>query len=405
MTRRSARIALIMVVVFVACMVPGVWLAVINGFFAEDVVGQVTLLLAFAGFLVVGAVIVTRRPGNAIGWVFSAIGLLVGTGLLAWQYAVYVHATGRGPSSAVIVGAWYTGWWWYATASLTFVFTLLLFPTGRLPSPRWRPVALVAACATATMVIAGAFTPTVTLAGQIRVRNPLGLAGIPNPEEGLLGEVLITLLLASTGAAALSMLLRFRRSNGAERQQLKWFTFAGAVMFLVSVVSEYLVSNSAVVSALSGVTVVLLPVSAGIAILRYRLYDIDRIINRTLVYGLVTALLGLVYAALVLLLGQVFGEVSGDPPNWVVAGATLAVAALFQPARRRVQTIIDRRFDRRRYDAARTVEAFTARMRDEVDLDTLSADLVATVRRTVQPTQVSHWLRHRSAIVRTSPDV
>ena len=142
------------------------------------------------------------------------------------------------------------------------------------------------------MVIAGAFTPTITLEGEIRVRNPLGLAGIPNPEEGVLGEVLITLLLASTGAAALSMLLRFRRSNGAERQQLKWFTFAGAVMFLVSVVSEYLVPNSAVVSALYGATVVLLPVSAGIAILRYRRYDIDRIINRTLVYGLVTALSG-----------------------------------------------------------------------------------------------------------------
>jgi hypothetical protein len=128
MMQRSTWVALIMVVVFVVCIVPAVWLGVINGFFDGDVVGQAALLLAFAGFMVVGAVIVTRRPGNAIGWVFSAIGLLVGTGMLAWQYAVYVHATGRGPSSAVIVGAWYTGWWWYATASLTFVFTLLLFP-------------------------------------------------------------------------------------------------------------------------------------------------------------------------------------------------------------------------------------------------------------------------------------
>jgi hypothetical protein len=176
-----------------------------------------------------------------------------------------------------------------------------------------------------------------------------------------------------------------------ERQQLKWVVYAGVLLLLTIPVGEYLPAT--IGDALFGLIIAFVPVAAGIAILRYRLYDIDRLINRTLVYGLLTALLGGVYTAAVLVLGQVFGGVGEDPPSWVVAGATLAVAALFQPARQRIQAVVDRHFNRRKYDAAKTVEGFTARLRDQVDLDTLSAELLAVVEQTMQPTTASLWLR------------
>ena len=177
---------------------------------------------------------------------------------------------------------------------------------------------------------------------------------------------------------------------GEERQQLKWFTYASALLPLAGL-DDFL--PAPVGDLLFGVPIVFLPVAAGIAILRHRLYDIDRLINRTLVYGSLTAILGLVYAGVVLILGQVFGGVTEDPPSWAVAGATLAVAALFQPARRRIQEVVDRRFNRRKYDAAETIDTFGARLRDQVDLDTLSAELLAVVDQTMQPTRVVLWLR------------
>jgi 4-amino-4-deoxy-L-arabinose transferase-like glycosyltransferase len=184
-----------------------------------------------------------------------------------------------------------------------------------------------------------------------------------------------------------ALAVRFHRAGGIERQQLKWLLFAAAITVMV-------ISLGEVVSRLWLLPLVpAVPVAAGVAILRYRLYDIDRIISRTLVYGLLSVLLGAVYAGVVLLLGQVFGGVAGRPPSWAVAGATLAVAALFQPARRHIQAAVDRRFNRRKYDAAKTVEAFSARLRDEVDLDTLSAELLAVVDQTMQPTRSSLWLR------------
>jgi hypothetical protein len=178
-----------------------------------------------------------------------------------------------------------------------------------------------------------------------------------------------------------------------ERQQLKWFTYAATLMVLFTVLSDYLLPQSGVVDALYGLVVALVPVAAGVAILRYRLYDIDRLINRTLVYTLLSAILGLVYAGVVLILGQVFGGVTQDPPTWAVAGATLTVAALFQPARHRIQAVVDRRFNRRKYDAAKTIQAFSTRLRDEIDLDTLSIELLAVVDQTMESTRVSLWLR------------
>jgi hypothetical protein len=223
--------------------------------------------------------------------------------------------------------------------------------------------------------------------------NPLGIQQLAAVSE-LAGSIAFLLLGVLGLASVASLVIRFRRARGEERQQLKWFTYGSGVLILllaVSAVSPALnaqIPNLVVAAALAAP-----PLAIGVAVLRYRLYDIDRLINRTLVYGLLTALLGAGYAGAVLLLGQVFGGVGRDPPSWVVAGATLAVAALFQPARRRVQAVVDRRFNRRKYNATRTIEAFSTRLRDELDLDTLSAELLAVVDQTVQPTAASLWLR------------
>jgi hypothetical protein len=366
----------------------GVPLSVANGNFEQDS----SLLLAFAAFMVVGAVIVAHRPGNAVGWIFSAIGLLAATGVLATEYAAYASRTRPASSPGVVLAAWYSSWWWYPTLVGVLVFTPLVFPTGRLQSARWRPVAVVAAAVIAAVITLSALQPR--LQGEDHpVRNPIGVAGVPDPEEGVLGAVGFGLLVLCSAAAVTSVVLRFRRARGVERQQLKWFTYAATLLILVLLLTDYLLPQSGVVEMLYGLVVALVPVAAGVAILRYRLYDIDRLINRTLVYGLLTALLGAVYAAAVLVGGQLFGGVGGDPPSWAVAGATLAVAALFQPARRRIQAVVDRRFNRRKYDAARTVETFSTRLRDQVDLDTLSAELLAVVDQTMEPTSASLWLR------------
>jgi hypothetical protein len=386
--KRSTWVAWSMLVVFVASYGVGVPLSAVRGQLLEDS----TFLLGFAAFMTVGAVIVAHRPGNAVGWIFSAIGLLTATGMLAGEYAARANLARSDALPGGVLAAWYTSWFWYPVLALVLVFTLLLFPTGRLLSARWRPVAVAAAAATVGVTTLSALTPTLVDENYV-VRNPIGLAGVQDPEETAVGAVLFGLLLVCMGAAALSLVLRFHRAQGVERQQLKWFTYAGALMVLFGLVPELLPTTAKVSEALWGLGAVFVPVAAGIAILRYRLYDIDRLINRTLVYGLLTALLAGVYVGLVLLLGQVFGRLGTEPSSWAVAGATLAVAALFQPARRRIQSVVDRRFNLRRYDAAKTIEAFSARLREEIDLDALSAELLAVVDQTMEPTRLSLWLR------------
>jgi hypothetical protein len=240
------------------------------------------------------------------------------------------------------------------------------------------------------LTVLGALRADLEVAPDHAVANPIGVAAVENPEVSTVGDGLLILLVLLIAVAFVSLVIRFRRSRGAERQQLKWFTYAGALLPL-ALLGDSL--PAPVGDLIFGVVIVFLPVAAGIAILRYRLYDIDRLINRTLVYGLLTALLGITYGGVVLVLGQLFGGVAEDPPTWAVAGATLTVAALFQPARRRIQAVVDRRFNRRKFDAARTVEAFSVRLRDEVDLDALTAELLAVVDRTIQPTRSSLWLR------------
>jgi hypothetical protein len=391
----STRVAWSMLAIFVVCLAIAVALQVVNGSFQRAPGVNLGLYLAFTAFMVVGAVIVAHRPGNAVGWLFSAVGLLSITGVLAMEYAGYAYITRPGSLPGAVVAAWYQQWWSWMLI-VVFVFTLLLFPTGRLLTARWRSVAVALAAVTAGMVVLNALQPTLTLPDTgYTVGNPIGLAAAQDLQDGAVGAVLAGLLLICTGAAILSVVLRFRRSQGVERQQLKWFSYAAVLTVLLELALDNIPALRflAVLAVLFGLVIALIPTAAGIAILRYRLYDIDRIINRTLVYGLLTALLAGVYAGVVLVLGQVFGGVGRDPPSWVVAGATLAVAALFQPARRRIQAMVDRRFNRRKYNTAQTIQAFSTHLRDQVDLGTLSTELLAVVDQTMEPTRVSLWLR------------
>jgi hypothetical protein len=388
---RSTRVAWSMLAVFAAGFL-AVPLSFANGNVQREPGLYLALVLAFTAFMLVGAVIVAHRPGNAVGWIFSAIGLLSSAGVLAMEYAEFAYVTRPGSLPGAALAAWFS-WWWLPILGLIFVFTPLLFPTGRLPSSRWRPVAVTGGLAIAAVTVLGAVQPTLKLQNEeFFIPNPVGLAGAPDPEDGALGAVLLGVLVGCMVASVVSVVLRLRRSSGVERQQLKWFTYAAALMLVANVVTFTVLPEGVASDVLFGLSIALVPIAAGVAILRHRLYDIDRLINRTLVYAALTAVLGTVYAGAVLVLGLV-GGVGGELPSWAVAGATLAVATLFQPARRRIQAVVDRRFNRRRYDAARTVEAFSARLRDEVDLDTLSAELLAGVEQTMEPTTMSLWLR------------
>jgi hypothetical protein len=333
-------------------------------------------------------VLLARRPGNIIGWIFTAVGLLTTAAILAEGYTLYAYVTHPGPLPGRLLAVWVYNWIWLPIGMLTVVFPLLLFPTGRPLSARWRPVIWLAVGVTVGWAVLGALNPSLAVSDDRSVANPIGVSGA-DPNAGLASTILNGLLQFLLAAAIVSVVVRFRRSRGVERQQLKWFAYAGVLVVLGMLGTLVLPS----LGNLPWVMVAALPVAVGIAILRYRLYDIDRLINRTLVYGSLTAILGLGYAGAVLILGQVFGGVTEDPPGWAVAGATLAVAALFQPARRRIQQVVDRRFNRRKYNAVKTVEAFRARLRDEVDLDALSAELLAVAHQTMQPTMAALWLR------------
>jgi hypothetical protein len=351
--------------------------------------GSVPLLVAAVSAATVGALLGSRRPAHPVGWLLLGLGLLVvangvvsgyvNYGLLARPGALPAASYLAGISNGIQV-------LWLACGG----FVLLLTPTGSLPSPRWRWWARVAAPAPVLLVLLSAVDPQPLLPEHPTVGNPLA---VPVPAGLLLAVAAVdaVLVLATLVAAAGSLVARFRRARGTERQQLRWLAVGAALatVALLVAVAGGAMSKDGVVLAGLGTCVALLPLATGAAILRYRLYDLDRIISRTVAYGLLTVLLGGGYAAVVLGLGQLLGRDS----NLVVAMATLAVAALFQPARRRIQQAVDRRFNRRRYDAARTIAAFSDRLRQQVDLDTLTAELLAVVEQTVQPTRASLWLR------------
>jgi hypothetical protein len=340
------------------------------------------------GFATVGAVIAARRA-NRVGWLFLGLGFVAALHAFSMAYAARDGLIGPGalPASSLIRPL--EGWLWPLNYMLFFLI-MLLFPDGRLPSPRWRPAARFILVAWSLSILVNALGPG----------NPLSVPALQQPAGQLLGQAVNIAAVAGLIISALAPFLRYRRAGYQQRQQLKWVAFTITVSVLSVLVSLGLgqLFPGVVAIGLMGafgffVGVIGIPLAVAVAILRHRLYDIDRLINRTLVYGLLTSILGLLYAGAVLILGQVFGGVTEDPPSGAVAGATLGVAALFQPARRRIQAVVDRRFNRRKYDAAKTVEAFSARLRDEIDLDALSAELLAVVNQTMQPTTAALWLR------------
>jgi hypothetical protein len=347
----------------------------------------VPVVLATVSAAAVGALLAGRRPRHPVGWLLLGIGLGLAANVLVEPYVKYglLVRPGSLPAVRLLVGFTYTGVVvWLSCAG----FVLLLTPTGRLPSPRWRWWARLAAAAPVVAVLAMAVQPD-PLAPDYH-GNPLAVPVLARvlaaPGVAAIAVVLVSLLV---GAG--SLVGRFRRARGTERQQLRWLALAAVLaagLLLVGLVAGYLGRDAVVFTSLT-LCVALLPLATGAAILRYRLYDLDRIISRTVAYGLLTVLLGGGYVLVVLGLGQLLGRDS----SLAVAAATLAVAAVFRPARRRVQGAVERRFNRRRYDAARTIGAFSARLRDQVDLDDLRGELLAVVDQTMQPTRASLWLR------------
>jgi hypothetical protein len=338
----------------------------------------------------VGAVLASRRPRHPVGWLLLALGLSVVAAGVAQGYAGYGLQVRPGSLPGARWVALYgdaTGIVWSALVG----FILLLTPTGSLPSPRWRWWAIVTAALPVVFLLGQPLSAGLLGGPDESVTSPLAVPGL----AGLVLVASIAALIFSQLAVLVdvaSLVMRFRRARGTERQQLRWVAMAAGLLAVavVAIVIGALTGHPALLEWTSGLFVALLPVATGAAILRYRLYDLDRIISRTLSYGLLTLLLGGGYAALVLGLGQRLG---GRQSSLVVAGATLAVAAVFQPARRRIQALVDRRFNRRRYDAVETIQAFSARLHQQVDLTTLTAELLAVAERTVEPTMVSLWLR------------
>ncbi|HEX8929031.1 MAG TPA: hypothetical protein VGA45_08975 [Actinomycetota bacterium] len=336
----------------------------------------------------VGAVLASRRPRHPVGWLLLALGLLVVAAGVATGYARYGLLVRPGTLPGAVYAAAYNSVGLFPIAPC-LSFILLLTPTGSLPmGGGWRWWARIAAAAPLLAVVSLAMLPFGP--PYQSVANPLAVTALTNPLEATAAVTLVVTGLAIL-VAAWSLVVRFRRARGLERQRLRWVALAAVLTAIVVLAIVVLMAAgiSAPIDWLLGICMVLLPLAIGAAILRYRLYDLDRIISRTVAYGLLTVLLGGGYAGVVLGFGQLLGRNS----SLVVAGATLAVAAAFQPARRRVQVAVDRHFNRRRYNAARTIQAFSARLRQEVDLDTLAAELTRVVDRTMEPTTVSLWLR------------
>jgi hypothetical protein len=352
-------------------------------------VGRVLSFLPFLAFPLVGALVASRRPRNWVGWILLADGLLWTFGSLLDSYRVYGLARpGSVPFSGVVhaLGQWL----WVPAVGLFAVYLILLFPDGRLPSRRWRPLAWFSG---AVMVLLSA-----------GIGKPFGLEQYPWVSDAL--PVVLALLPLCILASAVSLVLRYRQAGTEVREQIKWVAFAAlfvGVQFVIDIGASLLLvlmtasgREPAWLALLDQVGFIMfagVPIAVGIAVLKYRLYDIDVIINRALVYGSLTATLVALYFGGILVLQRLFVALTGQQSTLAVVASTLAIAALFNPLRRRIQGFVDRRFYRRKYDASKTLETFSAKLRDATDLEALSGDLKAVVGETMQPEHVSLWLR------------
>jgi hypothetical protein len=343
---------------------------------------QAWLLPISSSFALVGALIASRRPENPIGWLFLGFGVLAAIDFAAYQYANRALVTHPGSLPGGNVAISVADHVWHPGFGL-FVFSFLLFPNGRLVSPRWRWAARATVLTYGGLAVSGIFEAGFLKAEEDLPAKPLFHGPVENIASVVFGLLLFANL-ALLVVAGMSLVLRLKRSRGEERQQVKWFVYTVAFVMFFFPVSLFGLGQAYGVALFP-----LIPASAAVAILKYRLYDIDVVVNRTLVYGALTATLAGAYLASVLVLQLVLSPSS----DLAIAASTLAVAALFRPARSRIQELVDRRFYRRKYDAAQTLEHFGARLRDEVNLQAVNAELSAIVRETLQPAHVSIWLR------------
>lgn len=345
--------------------------------------------LAFLAYTTVGALISSRRPENRVGWLLLLVGLGFELQSVADGYGAYTIVARPGALPGGEIATWLASWIWVPVVTLTTSLLFLLFPNGRLLSRRWLWVVALAAVGGTLLTLYGALAPgPIDSWRAVDVENPYGVQGA----DSVAGAGWLLVPLAAL-CSVISLLVRYRRSRGEERLQLKWFATA-AVLLAASLIVGWLSGEAIAVHFVWAlvVAVAAIPIAVGIAIFKHGLYEIDLIIRRTLVYGVLTAGLAGLYFGIVVALQQIFSSFAGGS-DLAIAGSTLAVAALFRPGRHRVQALVDRRFYRRRYDAARTLDAFSARLREEIDLDQLGTELRTVVRDTMQPAHVSLWLR------------
>jgi len=365
------------------------------GFFLSLLL-DVVLVLIVLGFVALGLLVARRRPHNPVGWIVAGTGMVVLVSSFAQSYAVYALFTDPWSLPGGGIMAWLSNWTFipviFAAPSLLF----LLFPDGHLLSRRWRPVpwvVILTSCATVTSTMLQPVLDDPPFEG---VPNPLGV-DTPSIVNTILSSIGWPGMAASFLVAAFAMILRLRRSRGVERQQLKWLAAAAAILPLASAasVAGYYLGFELLAAFVGPLSIIPIFLAAGYAVLRYRLYDIDVVINRTLVYGSLTLTLVLVYFGGVATIQTLFRALTGQEqqPQLAVVVSTLAIAAMFNPLRRRLQALIDRLFYRSKYDATKTLEEFSLRLREETDLDALGGGRVSLVRDTMQPTHVSLWLR------------
>jgi hypothetical protein len=370
--------------------------------FEQSGVAQTVITVAiFAGsFPLLGWVVLRRQPGNRLGWIYLTVGFWQALNIFATGYSMLAFRVAGGDLPLAAELSWVAVWAWVPGFTLFSTLGILLFPTGRLPSGRWWPVVALAAVAFVLLLVPAA--PMWSYRGlPLEQVNALNATPPPDPVVDaaytLSGVGQVLLMVAMVGSVV-GLAIRFRRSIGVERQQLKWFTYAAILDFLLIVVWSVNLLDP-LVSALSAFLIATFPVGIAIAILRYRLYDIDRVLSRTIGYAIITGILGLTFVGVVLLVQTLIDPLlpqsaqSGTP---AVAASTLAAAALFQPLRRRVQAAVDRRFDRSRVDGDRSVARLGNRLRDAVELDAIRADVLGTIDATVRPATVTVWLRRRA---------